>query len=122
MMKRGYIWAGIIGAILILCYLITGVTAQPTHILMVNIATYGQDALYVCSGIFLVLIFLKGKQDQDAGRVPVKFDPDTPEDKVVLRRRQNLVFAFFILYGFIQSFQSWVLNSYTAGLTPIRSR
>lgn len=121
MWKRGYFWAGIIGFLLVVIYALSAYMQQPTHMVAVNVAIYGQDALLVGLGIFLIIIFLLGRQKQDAGQIPERFEPDSPEDIRSIYRKQYLVLAFFFLYEFVFSFQSWAVNDYSAGATWINA-
>jgi hypothetical protein len=117
-MKKPSVWAGIIGGILVLIYIFGGITnlANPTDLVLVNVAIAVGDLLFIALGAFLVYCSFKWRQEEEAHPTPVHA-PDSKEDIEKLRTRRNWILAFVLLIPMIGSTEGWILNDYTAGLT-----
>ncbi len=119
-MKRNSRWAGIIGGLLAVIFLVSeAITlSHPADSLRANIAANVGNLLLVGLGVFLVSIYLKNKHAEDAGHGPVALEPNSAEDIESLKRRRNRIFGFVLLIEAIQSVSSWIINDYSAGFTP----
>jgi hypothetical protein len=119
--KRKSYWIAIIGAVLVVCNLIAAVLliSKPIdHPLYVTAAALS-DLAWVGLGVYIFLIYLNRKRDDDAGTVVSLPEANTPEDQKRLERRRNWILGFVILFQILGSFTTWILNDYTAGLTLV---
>ena len=122
MMKHGYTWAGIIGALLVLFNsgAVISSMAHPTDLVNVSTALYLQNGAYIALGVFLITLFLKGRARSEAMKgAVITAEPDSSEDIERLRKNRNWTMGFVILIMMIGSIPAWTLNDYTAGLTII---
>jgi len=120
-MKKPSTWAAIIGGILTASslYQLANSLTHLTDLFWVNTAIIVTNLLWIALGIFLITIYLRGRQKEDAGHVAVKAALDSPEDVEVLKKQRRWIFAFVIFVEVIGSVGSWILNNYAAGPTLI---
>lgn len=122
-MKKISLWAGIIGALLVVAFVLSGANSftHPTDLTRVNMAINVSNLLWIGLGVFLIFIYLKTKQKEDAGYIAVKPEPDSAADIELLSKKRNWIFGFVLLIQILGSAQTWILNDYTAGLTLINA-
>lgn len=95
--------------------------ANPTELLRVNIAKGVTNLLYIGLGIFLVILFFRGRQREDSGHTLQPLEPNSPEDIERLSKRRNWILGFVSLVVLIGSVGSWLLIDFTAGFTLINA-
>lgn len=119
-MKKPFVWAGIIGGLIVIFSLFSGgadLLSSPSEVVRINIAVGVTALLWLVLGIFLITLYIKGKQREEEGHVPTMPAPNTPEDVERLRMIRNWILGFVVLFQVINSVETWILNDYTAGLT-----
>lgn len=120
-MKKPSTWAGIFGVILIAtnvigaAILLTNLSILPK----VNIALIVGSVFNLALGLFLIGLFIKGRQKEDAAKAVEPHVVNSTEDIAVLTRYRNWIVAFVLAFEVIGSTQLWILNDYTAGFTLI---
>ena len=120
-MKRPSTWAGIIGGLLVagFGYALAEVLTNPTNLFWVNVAMIVSNLSWVALGGFLIALFVKWRQKEDAENGQPKPIPDSPEDVDRMARQRNWILGFVLVIETIGSIEPWFLNNYTAGLTLI---
>jgi hypothetical protein len=119
-MKRHSLWAGIIGALLVVGDLLAAATAlsHPTDLVSVNVTKVITDLLWVGLGVFLIVVFFTNRQREDSGSsLPAALEPSSPDDIQSLSRGRNRILGYVLVVEMIVSAESWLLNNYAAGLT-----
>jgi H+/Cl- antiporter ClcA len=121
-MKKPYVWAAIIGGLIILGNILSVATtfSNPTHLpYKVILAMTATSAAWILFGTFLIWLFFQGKKKEDRGHTTEKPELNSAEDKARLARIQNWVVAFFVIFVIISSLGNWVRNDYSAGFTLV---
>lgn len=118
-MKKASTWALIIGIILIGFAVVSGskTLVNPTNLPLVNIATNVYFLLEASIGLFLVLIFVHTKKNEDFGHTIQKPEIGSHEDIALMSDRRSFILGFILIIEFWGSSSMWILNNYTAGLT-----
>jgi hypothetical protein len=109
-------WSLVIGVLLVIVNLLlcAGNLSNPHEIVRVNIAQSVGYILWIALGVFLIINYFKLKALEDAGE-GIHRDNDIERLKI----RRNKIFAYVLIIEIIGSSSYWILNNYTAGLTPV---
>ena len=97
------------------------ILSNPTDLIRVNIAQGVTNLLWIALGLFLIGIYVKSKQSEDAGIIQNQVAPDSPEDITRLKKYRNWIFGFVIIFEILGSVGSWIVNDYTAGFSLINT-
>ncbi len=96
-----------------------GFFTNPSKILVIKISAVFSAISWFAFGLVLILVYLNRKhKEETSGTLPENI-PDSSEDKEILVKKQNAIFAYFIFISIILTSYLWILNDYTQGLTLI---
>ena len=95
-MKRPSTWAGIIGGLLVagFGYALAEALTNPTNLFWVNVAMIVQNLSWMALGGFLIILFFKWRQKEDAENGQPKPTPDSAEDVDRMARQRNWILGF----------------------------
>src|SRR3989338_8326831 len=98
-MKRPSTWAGIIGGLLVagFWYAPAGGVNKPTNLFWVNVGMIVSNLSWVALGGFLIALFVKWRQKEDAENGQPKPIPDSPEDVDRMARQRNWILGFVLV-------------------------
>lgn len=119
-MKLGSRWVCALGVIFIVSNLFTlaGSISNPPDLQDVFIVGIVNSVLWSGFGAFLIALYLKYRKPKSAS-IEAELVANSTEDIERLKRRQLWFFTFVLLVSAIGSAESWMLNNYLAGFTPI---
>jgi hypothetical protein len=102
-------WGGIIGGLLVIIYLIGGITnlVNPTKYSAINVSNGIDSFLTVCFGVFLVFQSLERKK-----REGMVGDMEMEDEKEVIKKKRNRILFYVIIVSALFSVTSWSLNLY----------
>lgn len=118
-MKKASFWAKLVGILLLISGIfgIGNIVSKPTSIYSVNLAVIISSIITAGIGIFLFLLFMKNKQNENNKEDLQDHIADSEEDKNILFRKRNNILGFILLINLLGSSESFVLNDYSVGFT-----